>query len=327
MCAPTLLKNFITTVVSILCGTLLCSAQTPAEKELRVLQTSLDRSERTEALFALRQLSELPASATNDIGRLILAGGAEAGYAAEILPKFGEAALPVIVKLMDDGSLDTQIRVSYVAMRLDPKNENAFLQAVRPILERRPAAARYPGVLAISAFPLSISNSTVVTRQLLQDNSYAIQFLGAIRLGQRARGWEGNVSDDALGLEMQESKYATVRYAGARFEEAGRVMRWNGGKRAPPPLSPDEKARRERVEEQLQQHANDALTECLSLLKSADEPYKELALYYSLTFLYPHIKTRRAAMAEGLKAARAERGSLLDKDIQQFVFDYLERSP
>jgi hypothetical protein len=104
--------KIVTTVVSILLGTLPCSAQTPAEKELHVLQTSLDRSERIEALVALRKLSELPASATNEIGRLILAGGSEAAYAVEILPKFGDAALPVIIELMHDRSLDTQIRVS-----------------------------------------------------------------------------------------------------------------------------------------------------------------------------------------------------------------------
>ena len=327
MCAPTLPTKFMTTVVSILCGTLVCSAQTPAEKELRVLQTSLDRSERIEALIALRQLSELPASATTEIGRLILAGGSEAEYALEILPKFGEAALPVIVKLMQDGSLDTQVRASYVAMRLHPTNENAFLQALHPILQRRPAAARYPAVLALGTFPLSISNSTLIAHELLQDNSSAIQFTAAIRLGEHARGWELNVSDDVLFLEMRKSKYATVRYAGARFEETGRVMRWNGGKRAPPPLSPGEKARRQRAEEQLHQHANDTLAECLSLLNSAHEPYEKLALFYCLQFVYPHIKKGRAAMAEGLKAARIERGSLLDKEIQQWVFDYLERSP
>ena len=55
MCSPMLLSQFMTTVVSILCGAVLCSAQTPAEKELRVLQTSLDRSERIEALVALRE--------------------------------------------------------------------------------------------------------------------------------------------------------------------------------------------------------------------------------------------------------------------------------
>ena len=312
--------------MSILCGAVLCSAQTPAEKELRVLQTSLDHSERIEALVALRKLNELPASATNEIGRLILAGGPEAQYAVEILPKFGEAALPVIVKLMQDGSLDTQIRISYVAMRLHPTNENAFLQALHPILQRRPAAARFPAVLALGTFPLSVSNSTVVTHELLQENSYAIQFTAAIRIGERARGWAPNVSDDALFLEMRKSKYAMVRYAGARFEETGREMRWGGGKRALPPLSPDEQARRERAEEQLHEHANEALAECLSLLKSAHEPYEKLALFYCLQFLYPHIKEGRAAMAEGLKAARVDRGSLLDKNIQQWVFDYLERS-
>ena len=54
---------------------------------------------------------------------------------------------------------------------------------------------------------------------------------------------------------------------------------------------------------------------------------EKLALFYCFQFLYPHIKDELAAMAEGLKAARIDRGSLLDKNIQQWVFDYLERSP
>ena len=64
-----------------------------------------------------------------------------------------------------------------------------------------------------------------------------------------------------------------------------------------------------------------------SLLKSAREPYEKLALFYCIQFLYPHAKEGGAAMAEGLKAAQIERGSLLDKYILQWVLDYPERSP
>ena len=134
------------TAAILLYGATLCCAQTPAERALHVLRTSLDRRERIEALGALRELSGLPISATNEIGRLILSGGYESDWCVEILPRFGGAALPVIVELMDDSSLDTQLRVSYVAMRLDRTNESAFLQAIRPVLQRRPAAARYPAV-------------------------------------------------------------------------------------------------------------------------------------------------------------------------------------
>src|SRR5687767_2498212 len=105
MYVPANLMRFIATAVSLFCGTMLCAAQSSAEKALHVLRTSLDRRERVEAFSALREASELPASATNEIGRLILSGGREADWCAEILPKFGERALPIMAKLMDDSSL------------------------------------------------------------------------------------------------------------------------------------------------------------------------------------------------------------------------------
>ncbi|SRR6266545_3588845 len=57
-------------------------------------------------------------------------------------------------------------------------------------------------------------------------------------------------------------------------------------------------------------------------LADLDRELGESLQVEGLQFLYPHAKAERASMARALRELQVERGSLLDKEIQQWVFDW-----
>ncbi|HEX8312257.1 MAG TPA: hypothetical protein VF614_13125 [Chthoniobacteraceae bacterium] len=267
----------------------------------------------------LREQEHLPATAGFELGRAILCGGDESGYAVDALARLGDAAIPIVAKLVEDRSLDTQMRASYVLTRLRNPTEQTFLRSIRPILDRHPASERFPGILALSAFPLNPASAASLTREQLNDSSYTSKLGGAVLVARRA-------ADPDLFREMQTSSYATIRYAGASYAEELRRQRMATHKVVEPPLPPEEVTRRAEIEKQLQALALAALPECLKFLSTAHDPHEKLCLLHCLRFIYPRVESERVSIAQSLRALRVVRGSLLDTEIQQWLIDYLERS-
>ena len=258
------------------------------------------------------------------LGNIILSDGPDAHYAVDPLASVGDAAIPTIAKLLGDRVLDTQILASYTVMRLENPDEATFLKSIRPLLNRNPGSDRFGAILGLGAFPLSHATAALMTREQLQDLSYTSKLGAAILIAR----WS---VDESLFQEMEQSPYAVVRYAGARYSEQRRREKQQGHRGIsvspmPPPLPAEEIARRKDADERLRRLALDALHESLGFLKNAHDPEEKLCLFHCIQFIYPDVESERASIAEVFRAVDVTRESLLDNFLRQWVIDHSQRS-
>ena len=115
LCTPPLLMHCAPNAPSVSSP----SAPAEAESALKVLQTSLDENERYRALRVLDSADPLPEAVDIEMGKLLLFGDREYGRAVNILARRGEAAFPIIARLLSSTSLDLRMRACAVIQKLD----------------------------------------------------------------------------------------------------------------------------------------------------------------------------------------------------------------
>ena len=303
-----------------LAAPVICRAQNNVEEALHTLQTSLNRSERISALSFLREQKQLPVSMGFELGRLILSGGDEAGYAAEALPRIGNDAIPIIAKLLEDGYVDTHILCNSIQrLRMFTKaDEEAFLKAIGPILERPDPRERITGFMALRAFHLKPANALSLAQKHLKESSIVSQICASVFIAKAAK-------DDDLFRAMQASQNLIVRYAGFWHAEHLRIELQRSLMHVAPPLKPEEIARRKEAEEMLTQLANEALDECLKSLTPQGHGRVQQMMVECLRFIYPRVEPRRASIAKSLRALQVNGASHFGQQINQWC-DSLERA-
>ena len=283
---------------------LLSRAALPEDEALRVLQTSLNRTEREAALFSLTQQSQWSPAVAHELGRILVPGGTtrESGYAAHLLPRLGPDALPIMVKLLDSCSTDTGLLLEGIARDLNRTNETALVGALRPMIKRAPWEQGFFAGTTLAAFPLSPANAEAITRDLLGIRHWPMQFVGAVMVAKQA-------ADTNLFQEMKSSEYATVRYAAAHYLHLHTFVWQQSFSRAPKPPRPEQVQRAEKFEAELRLLAADALRECLQKLESSPQPNDRIAAFRAIELMYPHVKDRRPEIAQTIRKLHFSGGS------------------
>ena len=272
-------------------------AQMTVEEAQRMLETSFTADDRGPALAFLAKQTKLPPSLGPALGRIILTVGEtnrnEVRQAMELLAKLGDASFPIIVKLLQNGGFEVWEYATGVIRRLEKPDEKAFIQAMHPFLEKFPTDERFPGILALGAFPLSSDTATSLSRENLRSASALETALLIARYSK----------DPELFREMQKSRSAIVRYAGATYAERLLIppqpwIRFH----APKPIPPEEVARRKEVADRLRPLALEAAKEWLMFIKNPSHGRETYLLLSSLELISgPLVESEIPAMVAALR--------------------------
>jgi hypothetical protein len=272
-------------------------AQMTVEEAQRMLETSFTGNDREPALAFLAKQKKLPPSLGPALGRIILTVGEtnrnEGRQAMELLAKLGDASFPIIVKLLQNGDFEVWEYATGVIRRLENPDEKAFILAMHPFLEKFPTDERFPGILALGAFPLSSDTATSLSRENLQSASALETALLIARYSK----------DPELFREMQKTRSAIVRYAGAAYAERLLIppQPWMNS-RARKPIPPKEVARRKEVADRLRPLALEAAKEWLMVIKNASHGRQTFLLLSSLELISgPLVESEIPAMVAALR--------------------------
>jgi hypothetical protein len=297
--------------------------QLSVDEAIEILETSLNKRERIDAISFLRNARERAARAS-DIMALIIAidpTSSEARYAAETLGHLGTQSIPAIANLANNG-FEYSYLLSYRPWwRIDPKLEKELLAAFRPLIESDSIDQRLSGILGIRGFPLSTESANALCRVLLSKRYRGSEHAVALYIAPK-----GNAEDIPLAIKKNASK--TMKYIAARLEEEwvwrdSPIYKRIWISHAPKELPESEVERKNEAESVLVDLAKEAVPEAIEHLRdSRISPVAHVVYLWieTLKYLSVHAALPKEEVIRALDEIERPNGSNLDHAILKYRY-------
>jgi hypothetical protein len=294
--------------------------QREAAAAMDVLRTSLNRQERATAFGNLtRPQQPLPGEWANELGRYIVGGGWHAEAAVMPLAATGMEGMPVIVELLRDPAMQTQMHATFALDRMRGNygsslfsekrkwDGEAMLKAVRPLVDDPQPHIRFGAILALRKL---VAEPPV---ELLQDKVEILRLGAAVMLGRRRE-----VQPEVLRA-MAASKSPTQRFMAEWVAEMERGRRaFPGGVPHNLVFPAEEYAKRDEAKRKLRIRALEAWPECQRLMQEAREPYERFCVFEIITTISPFLEAEQPQIIEAVRPW-AEKGGWLERKMRHWM--------
>jgi hypothetical protein len=286
------------------------------EDAMKVLESSLNKRDRINAVAALRNFKERAAPATAVLGQIIATDptGDEAGYAAEALGHIGKPSIPIVAMLVPNGFEFSYVCATRTIRRFPPELEADLVAAIEPTLSAPYASDRFNGILALRWFNLSPDSANRLARAQIDDRPSKLE--GALFLAPRA-------NDPSILSNIESHPLRCMKYLGANLREKWRrrdspIHQDRRRSHVGQPLPEDEQERCASADAKLAELAAAAIPEALEKLRSAHGVHEKYLWMETLKALSAHSNLPREKTVEVLDNVWRERGSLVDLMLTEF---------
>jgi hypothetical protein len=286
-----------------------------------ILELSLNKRDRINALCTLRNGEERAESAAGILGRIVAISptGDEAGYAAEALGRIGRPSIPIVATLVPNGFDWSYVCATRTIARLPRELESELVAALEPTLSLPSNSDRFNGILALRWFNLSPECANQLARRQMEHRGTSLA--AALFLAPK-----GNDASLLAAIERVEREpLMCVKYLGERIREEWRrrdspIRRLYRSAHARPPLPKDEQDRSAAADAKLAQLAANAIPEVLTKLRlgPADDTHNKYLWMAMLGALSEHSKLPRVETVEALDKVGRQRGGLIDRLLIEF---------
>jgi hypothetical protein len=286
------------------------------DKAIDVLESSLNKRERINAVAALRNAREAATPAARVLARIIAqdACGDEAGYAAESLGYIGKPSIPLIASLIQNG-FDWSYLCASRAYCLPHGLDELILSELEPTLTGNVThEERFNAILMLRYYPLKPESANNVCRMLMSKQYIASGPAVAFFIAPKANDSRILDSIDALSLK-------STKYLGARIREDWRrrpILHRLSMPRKPQPLSKEEQARFAEADAGLTVLAKEAMPEALDKLRHAYGTHEQYFWLEMLRYLAEHSSPSRNETKQVLDHVNRARGSTIDRLLVEY---------
>lgn len=295
------------------------------DEAIRILETSLNKRERIDAVASLRNAREKAVKA-KDILALIIAidpTNSEAAYAAESLGHFGTQAIQTIANLAKNGFEYSYLLSFRPWWRTDRKIEPELLATFQPLLESDSIDDRFNGILAIRGFPISMESANKLCRVLMTKHFRGSHH--AVALFIAPKGY----SKDILAA-IREDQSSTMKYIAARIEEEwiwrhSEIYERLRRSHAPAELPESERKRSKEAEAVLLDLAKEAVPEAIEHIRSSRISPTAHVVYIwieTLKYLSKHAPVPNDEVIRALDEIERPNGSNLDRAITEYRLQF-----
>ena len=284
----------------------------PVDQAIEILETSLSKRDRINAVAALRNAEGAAAPAIQVLARIIAQDpcGDEAGYAAEALGYIGKPSLPLIAGLIKNGFDWSYLCASHSMRRLPHGLDEALLGELEPTLKGSVTPEdRFNAILVLGSYPLKAESANRICRMLMSKRYIASGPAAALFLAPKC--------DDVAILDLIDAHpLKSMKYLGARVREEWRrrpILRELAKWHVPIPLSEEEKKRFAEADARLTVLAREATAEALDRLRHTSSRHEQYFWLEMLRYLAVHCPPPRDETKKGLDSITRIRGSTIDR--------------
>jgi hypothetical protein len=291
-------------------------------KAIDVLETSLNKRERINAVSALRNAREAAAPAARVLARIIAQDprGDEAGYAAESLGYIGKPSIPLIASLIRNGFDWSYCCAASASRRLPHGLDELILLELEPTLTGIvPPEERFNAILMLRWYPLKPESANNVCRMLMSVQYIAsrpavARFIAPKANDSQILDWIDATSFTRYGVTLLSLK--SMKYLGVRIREEWRrrpILERLSMYHAKVPLPKEEQARFAEADARLTVLAKEAIPEALDGLRQASSAHVQYFWLEMLRYLAVHSSPPWDETKQVLDNMKRERGSTIDR--------------
>ena len=281
------------------------------DQAIDVLNTSLNKLERSNALYALRVAREESAPAAKVLARIIAQNpaGKETAPAAEILNRIGEPSVPLITELSQNG-----FEWSYIFARHSfafPNNmDEAFMKSFDPIIngDTNPEK-RFNAILVLRWYDLEPATANRLCRLFESRPSETNALAMALFIAPKG-------DDEQILGHIKSMHTKSTDYVAERIREQWRrrpILEALHRPHVRQHLPPEEKLRFGKADNKLKQLAKLAIPEAISKLRLADDTQEKYLWIEMLHYASEHEPLPYSEMMDLFDSIERKRGGMLDE--------------